>query len=89
MDNLITLPSGAKWDNEKNLYAQDSDALQFAQYMFDNLIPVEQKDSFGRPVLVIWEDNLVRIEQQTTYKHPGTDRFSWEPLTSQITLKLK
>lgn len=89
MDNLITLPNGATWDNEKSIYEQDSEALQYAQDMFDNLIPVEQNDSFGRPILVIWEDNIARIEQQTTYKHPGNDRFSWEPLTSQITLKLK
>jgi hypothetical protein len=88
MDN-ITLPNGAKWDNKKTLHEQEMEAMQYVQDMLDNIQPVEQCDEFNRPILVIWEDNLVRVQQHTTYKNPGNHRFSWEPLTSSITVKLQ
>ena len=86
---MIQLKEDIFWDNQKPLHEQQPEAQELFQNIIETTDRYINRDEYGRPLTVVWENDEYIVTQTTTYKHEGTHPMAWSPLTSNITFEKK
>lgn len=69
MDNLITLPSGAIWDNSLPINEQEQEAMEYASELMMSTPAVEFEQGV-RPKTLCYSDATHKLTVVYKYKHP-------------------
>ena len=75
MDNLITLPNGAIWDNTKQMSEQEQEAQEYVNAFVSCKPDAETNEPAGyftRPLTQVWEKDGLKAKKTFIYMHPAT-----------------